>query len=238
MTETHLVLIGFLLVADRQVRRVDIQVDVTVTSDAPATLASSRHPLELHLDVMALLPLLARRGQAEDTAIHIHCPQQGCWHGCTNNLERICVKAQRFVYNLFSLSVRLFHSVSFIKALLSIISVSSAHPHLKRNRPNVKKHRSILAVIFVDFCSIYCARCTTISSISWSIESRWDRKVKQLIVLSAIASADSQYSARIFLLKRASRVTTIIILFYYITTLIYHHCNNKTNAVLDSIKGV
>lgn len=78
MTETHLVLIGFLLVANRQVGSMDIQVDVVVTSYAPATLPSSRHPLELHLDVMALLPLLARRGQAEDTAVHIHCPQQGC----------------------------------------------------------------------------------------------------------------------------------------------------------------
>lgn len=124
MTETHLVLKGFLLVADRQVRSVDIQVDVVVTSDAPATLPSSGHPLELHLDVTALLPLLARRGQAEDTAIHIHCPQQGCWHDCTSNLEGICVKAQRFVYTMLSLSVYLFHSVSsqkhYISALLKI----------------------------------------------------------------------------------------------------------------------
>lgn len=176
MTETHLVLKGFLLVADRQVRSVDIQVDVVVTSDAPATLPSSGHPLELHLDVTALLPLLARRGQAEDTAIHIHCPQQGCWHDCTSNLEGICVKAQKFVYTMLSLSVYLFHSVSsqkhYISALLKNQTVSIAHLHLKRNHPNVKKHRSILAVMFVNFCLIYCARYTLILSISQSIESR------------------------------------------------------------------
>lgn len=96
MTETHLVLIGLLLVADWQVGSVDIQVDVVVTSDAPTTLPSSRHPLQLHLDVVALLPLLAHCGQAEDATIHIHRPQQGCWHGCTSNLER-CVKEEKSI---------------------------------------------------------------------------------------------------------------------------------------------
>lgn len=89
MSETHLVLKGFLLVADGQIRSVEVQVDVVVTSDAPATLPSSRQPLELHLDVTALLPLLAGRGQAEDAAKHIHSPQQGRWHGCTADLERM-----------------------------------------------------------------------------------------------------------------------------------------------------
>lgn len=98
MTETHLVLIGLLLVPDGQVGGVDIQVDVVVTSNAPATLPSRRHPLELHLDVMALLPLLARRGKAEDTTIHVHRPQQGCWHGCTSNLETIRIKAQESIH--------------------------------------------------------------------------------------------------------------------------------------------
>lgn len=110
MTETHLVLIGLLLVADGQVGGVDIQVDVVVTSNAPATLPSSRHPLELHLDVMALLPLLARRGEAENTTIHVHRPQQGCWHGCTSTLERIRIKAQESIYITLSLSV-CFHPV-------------------------------------------------------------------------------------------------------------------------------
>lgn len=110
LTGTHLVLIGLLLVADGQVGGVDIQVDVVVTSNAPATLASSRHPLELHLDVMALLPLLARRGKAEDTTIHVHRPQQRCWHGCTSNLDRIRIKAQKSIYITLSLSV-CFHPV-------------------------------------------------------------------------------------------------------------------------------
>lgn len=72
--ETHLILVGLLLVADWQVRGVDIQVDVVVTSDAPAALLSCRYPLELHMGVMALLPLLPRRGQAVDPPIHIHRP--------------------------------------------------------------------------------------------------------------------------------------------------------------------
>lgn len=72
--ETHLILVSLLLVADRQVRGVDIQVDVVVTGDAPAALLSRRHPLELHQDIAALLPLLPRRGQAVDPPVHIHRP--------------------------------------------------------------------------------------------------------------------------------------------------------------------
>lgn len=72
--------------------------------------------------------------------------------------------------------------------------------------------------MFVNFCLIYCARYTLILSISQSIESRWDWKVKQLIVVSVIASEDSLYPARLFLLKGASRVTTIT--HTYITTTI------------------
>lgn len=72
--ETHLILVGLLLVADRQVRSVDIHIDVAVTGDAPAALLSCRHSLELHLGITALLPLLPRRGQAVDPPVHIHRP--------------------------------------------------------------------------------------------------------------------------------------------------------------------
>lgn len=82
-----MILVGLLLVADRQVRSVDVQVDAVVAGDAPATLLSCRHPLELHLGITALLPHLPRRGQAVDPPVHIHGPQQGDRHGCTGNLE-------------------------------------------------------------------------------------------------------------------------------------------------------
>lgn len=88
LEETHLVLVGLLLVADGQIRSVDVQVDVIVAGDAPAALLSRRHPLELHLGVMAMLPLLARRGQAVDPPVHIHRPQQGDGHGCTWDLGK------------------------------------------------------------------------------------------------------------------------------------------------------
>lgn len=142
MTETHLVLIGLLLVADGQVGGVDIQVDVAVTSNAPATLPSSRHPLEFHLDVMALLPLLARRGKTKDTTIHVHCPQQGCWHGCTSNLEKIRIKAQKSIY--FTLSL----CVCFHPECLKTYTMISC---LKRKCQ--EKHRSIPAVMFVAISS-------------------------------------------------------------------------------------
>lgn len=80
---TYLILVGLLLVADGQVRGVDVQVDVVVAGDAPAALLSCRHPLELHVGIAAVLPLLARGGQAVDPPVHIHCPQQGDGHGCT-----------------------------------------------------------------------------------------------------------------------------------------------------------
>lgn len=82
---THLILISLLLVADGQVRGVDIQVDVIVTGDAPATLLSCRHPFELHLSIMALFPLLPCCGQVVDPPVHIHRPQQRDGHGCTWN---------------------------------------------------------------------------------------------------------------------------------------------------------
>lgn len=88
LSETHLVLVGVLLVANRQVGSVHVQVDVVVTSDAPAALLGRRHPLELHMGVMALLPLLPGSGQAVDSPIHIHCPKQGGRHGCTGILQR------------------------------------------------------------------------------------------------------------------------------------------------------
>lgn len=66
----------------------------------------------------------------------------------------------------------------------------------KGKRPSVNRHRSILAVIFADVCSIYCASYTLILSKSRSIESKCDWKVKQLIAVSVTASEDSQYPAR------------------------------------------
>jgi len=84
--ETHLILVGLLLVADGQVRSVDIQIDVVVAGDAPAALLSRRHTLKLHLGIAALLPHLARRGQAVDPPVHVHRPQQRDGHGCTGSL--------------------------------------------------------------------------------------------------------------------------------------------------------
>lgn len=82
-----MVLVGLLLVADRQVGGVDVQVDVVVAGDAPAALLRRRHPLELHVGVPALLPLLPGRGQAVDPAVHVHRPEQGDGHGCTGELS-------------------------------------------------------------------------------------------------------------------------------------------------------
>lgn len=82
-----LILVGLLLVADGQVRSVDIQIDVVVAGDAPAALLSRRHTLKLHLGIAALLPHLARRGQAVDPPVHVHRPQQRDGHGCTGSLE-------------------------------------------------------------------------------------------------------------------------------------------------------
>lgn len=84
--DTHLILVGLLLVADGQVRGVHVQVDVVVAGDAPAALLSCCHPLELHLGITALLPLLPCRRQAENPPVHIHHPQPGGRHGCSKNL--------------------------------------------------------------------------------------------------------------------------------------------------------
>lgn len=192
MIEAHLVLIGLLLVADGQVGSVDIQVDVAVTSDAPATLLSSRHPLELHLDVVALLPLLARRGKAEDTTVHVHRPQQGCWHGCTSNLQRIRTKAQRFVY------IMLFLSICFRPECLK-----TQHDQLfEKEAPKCQEQlRCVLAVMFVATSSapaIVQAIIYVSGSAVCCCCGEW------------VAAEDSGDPAKMLLLKGAARVTDIL----------------------------
>lgn len=235
MTETHLVLKGFLLVADRQVRSVDIQVDVVVTSDAPATLPSSGHPLELHLDVTALLPLLARRGQAEDTAIHIHCPQQGCWHDCTSNLEGICVKAQKFVYTMLSLSVYLFHSVSsqkhYISALLKKSDCVYCTSAFEKESPKcqeapINPSCDVCELLLNLLCKIH----TNIINISvYRIEVRL--KSKTINCSECNCFWRQPVSSKVISAKRRIQG-------HHHNAHIYHHYNNKTYAVFYSIKGI
>lgn len=80
MRQSHLVFIGLLLVANRGLAGHHVEVNVVVAADAPAATFAGRDAFELQQHVVASLPLLAGRGEAVHSAVHVHGPKQRDGH--------------------------------------------------------------------------------------------------------------------------------------------------------------
>ncbi len=75
MFQTHLIFIGLFLVAYRHLTGVHMQINLMVTSDAPAAVLRTCHPLQLQQEIRGAPPAASSGPQTEPPAVHIHRPQ-------------------------------------------------------------------------------------------------------------------------------------------------------------------
>lgn len=75
-----LVFIGLFPIADGRLAGHHVEVNVVVTANAPAATLPRGNPLQLQQHVVCTLPALAGGGEAVDSAVHVHGPQQRDGH--------------------------------------------------------------------------------------------------------------------------------------------------------------
>lgn len=78
---SYLVLIGFLLVPDRNISWEHVGVHLVVTGYSPAALFDSRDPFEFQLCVLIELPVLANSRESVNPPTNVNSPQKGTGHG-------------------------------------------------------------------------------------------------------------------------------------------------------------